>query len=84
MQMDNRIQSDLNIKAFLTLDEQQFNEYKQNPNSIIDKMKSMYKNIINIPFIKVFYVCSTKNLRFYVEERNRCGECSKKGMSENL
>ena len=42
MEGDNRVKSDSNIKAFLTFDANKYKDFKENPQSYLDKMKSVY------------------------------------------
>lgn len=42
MEGDNRVKGDSNIKAFLTFDTQKYKDFKENPQSYLDKMKSVY------------------------------------------
>ena len=49
----NRIKTDDDLRAFLTLSDDNFNEYRKNPNTYVDKMKSLYNALPSVPIKEI-------------------------------
>ena len=45
IQSDNRIKNDMNVNAFLTFSEAKFNEFRVNPNPILEKMWGVFNSL---------------------------------------
>ena len=49
MQTDQRVKNDSNIKAFLTFEQENYNEFKTNPSRFMSKMKVVYNALPSLP-----------------------------------
>lgn len=53
VQQDNRIKNDMIINAFLTLEEEKYKEFRQNPSKVLNTMKSVFNAIPSTEQLKV-------------------------------